>query len=370
MWELKGLRLLIKFIDTVIGTKALIRTVASAWKLHRHAGKGPGTPPSTRQQTFQLQPSFHMRRAIRELDCGTRVSITRAKTVADLFSHAGPQLLTRFCQAPARLERHAHRRRQSRERKRREADATKCRFSHVARAVERANRFARGRKASPMPEIECLKCQRQARCTLGKVGHEEEPDVGNRTVALYALVLGLNVPTIIGFTTFFAVFVCDRLYLDRRAVLHDEIVGCPFLARRRQAAENVAHQIFGEHADVGVRLGQITKRPTVEVEHAKRLAEGSDPFHDNAPRPWGMQPNTSFRLRMCISPLMSRLNIIPFSPWHTGSQNCKTGLTFFATFHGSDFSDTATHSASKGLFKFEIIHISTFGKNRRCKQFP
>ena len=27
-----------------------------------------------------------------------------------------------------------------------------------------------------------------------------------------------------------------------------------------------------------------------------------------------MQPNTSFRLRMCISPLMVRLNIIPFSP--------------------------------------------------------
>ena len=34
----------------------------------------------------------------------------------------------------------------------------------------------------------------------------------------------------------------------------------------------------------------------------------------NAPRPWGMQPNTSLRLRMCISPLMSRSNVIPFSP--------------------------------------------------------
>ena len=56
-----------------------------------------------------------------------------------------------------------------------------------------------------------------------------------------------------------------------------------------------------------------------------------------------MQPNTSLRLRMCISPLMFRLDIISFSPWHTGSQNCKTGLTSFATFHGSDFSDTATH---------------------------
>ena len=38
------------------------------------------------------------------------------------------------------------------------------------------------------------------------------------------------------------------------------------------------------------------------------------PAPDYAPRPWGMQPNTSFRLRMCISPLMSRSNIIPFSP--------------------------------------------------------
>ena len=62
-----------------------------------------------------------------------------------------------------------------------------------------------------------------------------------------------------------------------------------------------------------------------------------------------MQPNTSFRLRMCISPLMFRPNIIPFSPWYTGSQNCKTGQTFFATFHGSDFSDTATHSATAVL---------------------
>ena len=33
-----------------------------------------------------------------------------------------------------------------------------------------------------------------------------------------------------------------------------------------------------------------------------------------APRPWGMQPNTSFHLHMCISPLMLRPNIIPFSP--------------------------------------------------------
>ena len=36
--------------------------------------------------------------------------------------------------------------------------------------------------------------------------------------------------------------------------------------------------------------------------------------HGNAPRPWGMQPNTSFRLRMCLSPLMFWVNIIPFSP--------------------------------------------------------
>ena len=51
-----------------------------------------------------------------------------------------------------------------------------------------------------------------------------------------------------------------------------------------------------------------------------------------APRPWGMQPNTSLRLRMCISPLMFRLDIIPFSPCPSPLLriNCaKTGLTFF-----------------------------------------
>jgi len=64
------------------------------------------------------------------------------------------------------------------------------------------------------------------------------------------------------------------------------------------------------------------------------------PAPDYAPRPWGMQPNTSFRLRMCISPLMSRPNIIPFSPCpsplanlplHTRAKTAKAGLTFFLT---------------------------------------
>ena len=53
-----------------------------------------------------------------------------------------------------------------------------------------------------------------------------------------------------------------------------------------------------------------------------------------APRPWGMQPNTSFRFRMCISPLMSRSNIIPFSPCPSPLLRitcAKTGLTFFLT---------------------------------------
>ena len=36
------------------------------------------------------------------------------------------------------------------------------------------------------------------------------------------------------------------------------------------------------------------------------------PAPADAPRPWGMQSNTSFRLRMCISPLMFRSSIIPF----------------------------------------------------------
>ena len=56
------------------------------------------------------------------------------------------------------------------------------------------------------------------------------------------------------------------------------------------------------------------------------------PAPDYAPRPWGMQPNTSFRLRMCISPLMSSPNIIPFSPCPRPLLRiicAKTGLTSF-----------------------------------------
>ena len=53
------------------------------------------------------------------------------------------------------------------------------------------------------------------------------------------------------------------------------------------------------------------------VRHISQYVQNrSDLFchFSDAPRPWGMQPNTSLRLRMCISPLMSRPNIIPFSP--------------------------------------------------------
>ncbi len=51
-----------------------------------------------------------------------------------------------------------------------------------------------------------------------------------------------------------------------------------------------------------------------------------------------MQPNTSFRFHMCISPLMSRLDFIPFfpctNPLHRQTfQTVRTGPTSFLTQH-------------------------------------
>ena len=60
-----------------------------------------------------------------------------------------------------------------------------------------------------------------------------------------------------------------RLYLEGRAVLHDEVEGCLYLARRRQAVEDIADKILGEHADVGVLVCQIPKRPAVEGKDLK-----------------------------------------------------------------------------------------------------
>ena len=51
---------------------------------------------------------------------------------------------------------------------------------------------------------------------------------------------------------------------------------------------------------------------TYAARHISQYVSCPADTKDNAPRPWGMQPNTSFHLRMCISPLMFRLNIIPF----------------------------------------------------------
>ena len=57
------------------------------------------------------------------------------------------------------------------------------------------------------------------------------------------------------------------------------------------------------------------------VRHISQYVQNrSDLFchFSDAPRPWGMQPNTSFRLRMCISPLMSKSKLSkqvrPFLP--------------------------------------------------------
>ena len=59
------------------------------------------------------------------------------------------------------------------------------------------------------------------------------------------------------------------LNFKSRAILHDEVEGGLYLARRRQAVEDIADKILGEHADVGVLVCQIPKRPAVEGKDLK-----------------------------------------------------------------------------------------------------
>ena len=60
---LKGQTLLIQFIDTVIGTDALVRIAASAWKHHRYVGEeihARRLQPVNESSSFNpLPPSFH-----------------------------------------------------------------------------------------------------------------------------------------------------------------------------------------------------------------------------------------------------------------------------------------------------------------------
>ena len=68
-------------------------------------------------------------------------------------------------------------------------------------------------------------------------------------------------------------------HFDCRAGLCDEIVGSVDFAGGREAGENVADKVFCEHADIGVLIGQVTKRPAVEAEDVQQFAKCGDPFH-------------------------------------------------------------------------------------------
>ena len=73
--------------------------------------------------------------------------------------------------------------------------------------------------------------------------------------------------------------MCRRLNLECRAVLHDEVERRLHLAVRRQAVEDIADKILGEHTDVGVLVCQIPKRPAIEAEHTQGFAKCCDAGH-------------------------------------------------------------------------------------------
>ena len=56
---------------------------------------------------------------------------------------------------------------------------------------------------------------------------------------------------------------------------------------------------------------QLQPSPTI-ISNAQYVTYHNVKQRGNAPRPWGMQPNTSFRFCMCISPLMFVPYSIPF----------------------------------------------------------
>ena len=79
--ELKGQPLLIQFIDTVIGTNALVRTAASAWKLHRHAGEEPRARhlQPINKPFSHLPPSLHPRGTSYIAICGAHFGYNRVR---------------------------------------------------------------------------------------------------------------------------------------------------------------------------------------------------------------------------------------------------------------------------------------------------
>lgn len=154
-------------------------------------------------------------------------------------------------------------------RKRLNAEPLQRRFGDVPRAAGGAELFAGNEVAAPVLEIECLDDARGAGCFAGEGGDEEEPVVGDRAVALQRFRLRLDVPAVVWRAVFRGILVSCCLHLNRHARLCFEIEGGVYLARRRQAIQDIANKILREDTDVGVLLGQIPKSPPVKRERFK-----------------------------------------------------------------------------------------------------
>ena len=143
------------------------------------------------------------------------------------------------------------------------------RLRNILCATGRPQLLTRDDIALPVLEIECLNDAGSTRGLTREGGDEEHPVVGNRAIALQHLRLSGDIPPVIRCATFGDALVRRRLYLERCAVLHDEVEGSIHLASRRQAVKDIADKILGEHADVGVLVCQIPKRPAVEGKDLK-----------------------------------------------------------------------------------------------------
>ena len=143
------------------------------------------------------------------------------------------------------------------------------RLRNIPRATSRSQLFAAYDIGLPVLGVERLHNTRRARSLTGKGSNEEYPFVCNRSVALQHLRLSRHIPAIVRCTAFLFALVRRRLNLECRAILRDEVEGSVYLASRWQTVEDIADKILGEHADVGVLVCQIPKRPAVEGKDLK-----------------------------------------------------------------------------------------------------
>ena len=146
---------------------------------------------------------------------------------------------------------------------------SQCCLRDILRAARRSQLLAGDDIALPVRGIERLHNPGRARSLAGEIGNQEHPVVGNGAIALQHLRLRRYIPTVVGIAPFFHTLVRRRLYLERCAVLHDEIEGRIDLARRRETVEYIADKILSEHAYVGVLVCQIPERPAVEGQDLK-----------------------------------------------------------------------------------------------------